>query len=242
MLVDEGERIFDWGLFAMVPFAGRIAEGRFRFDGEDHRLDRNLPPHAIHGTCLDRRWNVLGRSEPGRTSGIGASVALTAALRPGWPFDGEVTQTLALSEHALDMQIEVTAGTAMPVTVGWHPWFRRRLARGEPVELTMPAAAMYERGPTGVPTGVLLRPPPAGPWDDCFTDLSGPPVLRWPGALALTIESSASHVVVYDEPEHAVCVEPQTGPPDAVNLGEAALLDAGATFRAWCRMHWRPAP
>jgi galactose mutarotase-like enzyme len=26
-------------------------------------------------------------------------------------------------------------------------------------------------------------------------------------------------VVVFDEPEHAICVEPQSHPPDAFNLG-----------------------
>jgi aldose 1-epimerase len=77
---------------------------------------------------------------------------------------------------------------------------------------------MYKRDREGIPTGELV---PVGPhpWDDCFTRLGEPAVvLRWPGAIMLTLDTSCSCLVVYDEPEHAICVEPQTGPPDAFNL------------------------
>ena len=44
---------------------------------------------------------------------------------------------------------------------------------------------MYRRDAAGIATGELVPPSP-GPWDDCFTDLRRPPVLRWPGFLELT--------------------------------------------------------
>ena len=36
--------------------------------------------------------------------------------------------------------------------------------------------------------------------------------------------STCDHVVLYDQPRHAICVEPQTGPPDALNHLERATL------------------
>jgi aldose 1-epimerase len=42
----------------------------------------------------------------------------------------------------------------------------------------------------------------------------------------VTIESSCPELVVFDERDDAVCVEPQTHPPDALNLG-AALVEPG---------------
>ena len=77
---------------------------------------------------------------------------------------------------------------------------------------------MYVRDADGIAVPEKVAPP-AGPWDDCFTDLSGPPVLRWPGALGVVIESDCRFVVVYDEPADAICIEPQSGPPDALNHG-----------------------
>jgi aldose 1-epimerase len=47
--------------------------------------------------------------------------------------------------------------------------------------------------------------------------------------------------VVYDEPAHATCVEPQSGPPDAFNLGRARDLEPGASLSARFLWEWVPA-
>lgn len=237
LLVADGQRRFDWGLFPMVPFAGRVGHGRFTFDGREHQLARTLGPHAIHGTLLDRAWEI--EVGPAGGKGAGHEALLQAELGGNWPFEGTVAHRMSLAPDHLRLELEVAAAEPMPVTVGWHPWFRRVIGRGGPLELRFGAGAMYERSATGVPTGALRRPPPPGPWDDCFADLADPPVLVWPGALELTIEHGCSHLVVYDEPEHALCVEPQTGPPDAVNLGEAAVVRPGDPLRTWCSLRWR---
>ena len=75
---------------------------------------------------------------------------------------------------------------------------------------------MELRDDAGIPGGRRVIPPP-GPWDDCFGDLSGPPVIRWPGILSLEIDSSCDYVVVFDEQPGAFCVEPQTAPPSSLN-------------------------
>jgi galactose mutarotase-like enzyme len=75
---------------------------------------------------------------------------------------------------------------------------------------------MLARGPDGIPTGDRVAPP-AGPWDDAFTDLAADPELEWPGQLRLRISSSCAWWVVYSMPEHALCVEPESAPPDALN-------------------------
>jgi aldose 1-epimerase len=92
----------------------------------------------------------------------------------------------------------------------------------------MTGARMYRRDADGIPTGELVAPSP-GPWDDCFTGLSRPPRLRWPGAIDLWMETRCDHWVIYDEPAHAICVEPQTGPPDAFNLGTGVAIATPAT-------------
>jgi aldose 1-epimerase len=76
---------------------------------------------------------------------------------------------------------------------------------------------------TAIPDGELV---PIGPhpWDDCFTGLGDrPAVLRWRGAIRVSVETPCRCVVVFDEPEHAICVEPQSDPPDAFNLGPTVV-------------------
>jgi aldose 1-epimerase len=114
----------------------------------------------------------------------------------------------------------------MPAIGGWHPWWRRRLTRGEAVRLTLPARAMLRRDGEGIATEEQVTPIPSGPWDDCFTGFDGPPVLRWQGAIELAVESDCEWVVVYDEPVESVCVEPQSGPPDALNRSPAVATPA----------------
>jgi aldose 1-epimerase len=65
-----------------------------------------------------------------------------------------------------------------------------------------------------------------------------PPVLRWPGALEVTLRSSCPEWVLFDGPSHAVCLEPQTGPPDAVNLGKASLVVPGRPLAATFEWRW----
>jgi aldose 1-epimerase len=43
--------------------------------------------------------------------------------------------------------------------------------------------------------------------------------------------------VVYSEPEHAICIEPQTGPPDALNIARE-LVTSESPLVAEARIAW----
>ena len=222
----------NYGAFPMAPWAGRIRHGQFRFDGTDYRLPCNQPPHAIHGIARDRRWRVDEASR--------AAAVLSVPLDAPWPFGGRVVQRARLTEDALALRMEVHArDRPMPATCGWHPWwYRTPPGAGHPLEVELHADAMYKRDDEGIATGELgtVTPPP---WDDCFTDLGAPAaVLRWPDAVTVAIETDCSCVVVFTEPEHAICVEPQSGPPDAVNLGEATVVTPDAPLVVHATFRW----
>ena len=225
LLITEGENEIRWGIFPMVPFAGRIARGRFNFDGVDHVLPPRLEGHAIHGTVIDHQWEETGAD------------SITTPLREPWPYAGSVEHSIELSDVALRATLCLRAGERMPATIGWHPWFRRRLDRGRAANLALVADAMYERQDK-LPTGAIV-PPKAPPWDDCFTGVRWPVNLRWPGFGTLEVASDCTHVVVYDEERDALCVEPQTGPPDAPNIGGAAVLEPGDELVATMQLRWR---
>jgi aldose 1-epimerase len=230
LLVTHGDRPMEWGCYPMALFAGRIRDGRFSYEGRSFQLETNLPPNAIHGTVLDRPWQV--------TSAGVDHATLDVDLGRGWPFGGRVDQSIALTPTAVTARLELVADEPMPAWLGWHPWFRRALASGGPVELDFSAARMYRRGDDGLPTGELVDPTP-GPWDDAFTDIRRSPRLTWPGVLSLEMESSAPVWVVYDERPHAVCIEPQTAPPDAVNLSGVPLPIAAPGRSISVSMAWR---
>lgn len=220
-----------WGSFAMAPWAGRIRHGRFRFLDDDVRLEVNHgdgtgtgggpihPPvsipdgpvdgqhrlrHSIHGTTFFRTWtiDVLGHER------VELHCPLGGAL--GWPYGGVARQVIEVSTSGMVFSLCVEATDAVfPATAGWHPWFTK------PTRLEWTPLAMYEQDDIGLPTGRLVTPP-AGPWDDCFV-ARGPAVLHYDRAIApqVTVTSDCDHLVVFDRLDHATCVEPQSGPPDA---------------------------
>lgn len=223
-----------WGCYPMVPWAGRVRDGRFTFAGAEHRLPLDAPPHAIHGTGYRRPWTVAG---PGR---------LRLDLDEDWPFGGHAEVAVTLAGAALHLDLTVVAGSVpMPAVIGWHPCLRRRLERGEVAQPTVAATAMWARDPAGIPTGALVPVPP-GPWDDAFAGVTEPPRVRWPGAIDLTLAAEAPTWVVYDEDPAMVCVEPQSAPPDAFNQVPPVLAPGGSsTLRltlAWSTAVGTPGP
>lgn len=202
---------FLWGSFPMVPWAGRVRNGRFVVGRTTYQLPINLPPHAIHGTVADAVWEVEDIRR--------RSVRLSCSLGPAWPFAGRVTQTIELqgngrTEGAVRSWLCVEShGERFPAQVGWHPWFADN---GHPPQLLFAAQAMYVRDRAGIPTGNTVQPGPH-PWDDCFAGVADAPRLRYGDGLELELSSDCNHWVVY-EPGHAVCVEPQSGPPNGFAL------------------------
>ena len=215
-----------WGAYPMAPYAGRIRNGVFSFAGRQHSLPLRAPPHAIHGTTFNRPWREEGPGE------------LSIDLGPDWPFAGEARQRFALDPDGLDLELCVLSHeVSFPASLGFHPWFARRLNRGDPLELHFSAREMYSKDESGIATPLRV-PPKQPPWDDCFTALDSAPQLHWPGALVLDIQSETDHWVVYDEPTHAICVEPMTGPPDALNIAPR-LVTAEEPLCLKTRFAWR---
>ena len=227
VLVTEGSGDTEWGCYPMVPWAGRVRDGRFVIDGRTHQLPQNLPPHALHGTVFGEQWSSHDDG------------TLRCSLGHHWPWSGDVRSMVTLDAEGLTWRMEVHAGdSAFPAVVGWHPWFRRTLADNSVGSLSFEPHAMLTRDATGIPTGERV-PPTSGPWDDCFTGVDTNPRVRWTNGLEVELSSTCSHWVVYDEPAHAICVEPQSGPPDAFNLGEAEWVRPGQPLVHTMTLRWR---
>jgi aldose 1-epimerase len=216
---DDGfDAAIAWGAYPMVPWAGRIRDGRFTFEGTPWQLPPSLGPHAIHGVGFLRAWEVVARGERSLT------LALALGEGPDWPFGGRVVQHIEVTPDRLRLEMRLTAGPrAMPMPVlGWHPWFRK-LER-----FTFEPNAYYPRDAEGIATLPLAAPP--GPKDDCY--LCDAPVVLWRDGQQMVLRAEGDHWVYYDETPHATCFEPQSGPPDAFNL-RAEVLPAGGEVSTW---------
>ena len=214
-----------WGLFPMVPWAGRIRHGRFTFRGREYALPVEPDGHAIHGVGCSSEWTVTH-------SGAGhVRLALELPTDRRWPFGGHVVQDVSVVTDRLLLSMEVTADDqAFPVSFGWHPWFRT------PDRVDFHPARMYRRDHEGIAVDELVAVQP-GPWDDCFTNTL--PIGLTVDGVDLRLTSDCTRWVVFDELPHATCVEPQTGPPDAFTL-EPRVLEPGQSHSAWFQIELVP--
>ena len=114
-----------YAAFPMVPFVGRIIDGRFAHDGTMVQLHANMPPepHAIHGHGWQDCWKII------------SSTQSTATLRyahksDAWPWDYVAEQVFKVVDNGIDLTISVTnhGATPMPAGLGWHPYFDREEA------------------------------------------------------------------------------------------------------------------
>ncbi|MFE4467137.1 aldose 1-epimerase [Oerskovia sp. NPDC056781] len=136
----------------MFPFANRIANGTYVFDGVTHHAPPVAPgeTQTMHGFARVLDWEIVpedrGALRGGGTDGTGApgdanrtgevteaeSVALALATEirgadlDGYPFDLETRIRFELTERTLDVawSFRNVGLSAAPVTAGWHPYFR----------------------------------------------------------------------------------------------------------------------
>ena len=214
LLVTAGESPFDWGLYPMVPYAGRVRDAILRHGGASHQLPVNAAPHSMHGTAVHRAWEVR--------SFTGDGVLLSTDLGPHWPFPGSVDHLVRVTPIGLACELTVACGTVdMPAQVGWHPWFRK------PCTAAFEAAEMLVRDTHGIVT-TDRAPAPSSNLDDCVVGMVAPPRITVDG-ITVEIRSDCDHWVIYDMSPVGTCIEPQSGPPNGIN-DDPFVMSAGATL------------
>ncbi len=233
VLVSDGDDALSWGCYPMVPYAGRVRDAVVHMHDTAHPLPAIAPPHALHGIVLATPWTVLEHTNT-------RAVLLTDLDLP-WPVAGTVRHEITVDDDVLTLRLEVNAHDDMPCQVGWHPWFVR------PDSYTVPFRRLWPRDEHGITATHSVEHDPdqlrigadLGAYDDCFSDPASPISLTHdlPG-LEMTLDSDCSHWVVFDQPDHAVCIEPQSGPPNGVN-DHPLWLGFGESLTRTFRIGWR---
>jgi aldose 1-epimerase len=235
------------GSFPLVPFAGRISEGRFRLAGREVRLPPNLPGEtdAIHGQGWRNAWQVAAREQ--------ATAALVFDHPAGaWPWDYRAKQTFTLTSNALVQRLSVTNTSLdpMPAGLGVHPYF----PRDDETRLRAEVGGVIVSARD--PPAPL---PPAWDWrgeglvtefvDNQFVGWTGAARIVWPRrnlTVAITCDPATPYLVIYAPGgrDH-LCVEPVSHRLDAVNRSPGgsddgmALLEPGQTSSMTVTFTWR---
>lgn len=242
--------VLDHACFPLVPYSSRIRHGRFRFGSREVLLPLNFGahPHSIHGHGWQCSWMVVTQKAH--------KVTLHYKHAPdAWPWAYRASQTITLDDNGLSLELSVTnlADSAMPIGLGFHPYFPRARAARLKANVSsfwlmdddvMPVECVKLPASLDLPNGVALAD---SVLDNGFEGWDGIARIDWPASgigLDLSASPLLSRLVVYAPAgQDFFCVEPVSHMTDAFNraAGGAAdtgmhVLAPGETLTAWMRL------
>ncbi|MFC4525739.1 aldose epimerase [Dyella halodurans] len=141
----------------MVPFANRIADARYSFDGEAHDLQPGVEGAqraARHGFVRGVDFDITELSADAQAARVTfATQAIRPGLHPGYPFaiDLAVTYTLDAAGLTLQASMRNVGDRAAPCFFGWHPYFRLGDSPVDSWILQVPAAAVVRTDSDYIP-------------------------------------------------------------------------------------------
>jgi aldose 1-epimerase len=246
-----GEELLDGdGIPLLYPWANRLAAFEYVFLGKRVTLGRDSPliqPDEnglpIHGLLF--RWPDWHVEEAARELSATLDFGAHAELLRFFPFPHELVIGVRVDGARLEIDTTVNAnqGAAVPVSFGFHPYFRLPGApRGE-WRIEIPVRERLVLDDRMIPTGA--REPVAGldgplgdrSFDDGFASLEAGRPFALEGAgrrLEVRFEDGFPFAQVYSPPgAEFICFEPMTAPTDALSTGaDLPIVEPGEAFSA----------
>lgn len=249
----------EWsGLPLLYPWANRLTRECFEVLGRQvdvrgvpgvARDERGLPIHgsftAIPGWQVEVLLADATRALCNARFDLGADPAQLA----GFPFPHEVSVFVVVGPDGVRITTTVHAnrGVDVPVSFGWHPYFRLPGAARSDLRLVLPPRDHLELDQRLIPTGAATHEPaatielePRGGlvvFDDAWEVAEHARVVledrRGMRRLAVVFEGGYHVLVVYAPVgRDVVCLEPMVTRTNALVDGGFPVVPAGGTYRA----------
>jgi aldose 1-epimerase len=217
------------GVAVLMPFAGRVRNGRYIFEGTTYQLPVSRDGHALHGFAKDARWVVASKNAH--------AVTLRSRLKSsGYPgiLDARITYSIRPRSFSTECVVTNVAARNCPFVAGFHTNFHARNWRIETTGLVHRYALADRYFPTGkTETFSFEEVSPGTRLDDCFK-VAGTIRLKDESSTFLITRKGMPYLVVYNGTTRnsSVAIEPYTGLDDAYNNGIGlSVLRPGQSFR-----------
>lgn len=239
------------GIPFMGPWANRLDELGFYANGKHYVFNMELGnirgPRPIHGLLTAApRWRVVEARSDGNAAWL--TSRLEFYREPSWmaqfPFAHTIDMTYRLSGGALEVitRIENLSSEAMPVSIGYHPYFQLTDSPRDEWTISIGARTQWLLSPDKIPTGQTrpmtgMFPDPQRialrdfDLDDVFGDL----VRDSSGRAAMSVKGHAQQLDVVLGPNYRaaviyapkgqnfICVEPMAAITNAMNMAHRGL-------------------
>jgi aldose 1-epimerase len=242
------------GIPLLYPWANRLASLHYRVAGHDVELnpafpllhfdEHGLPMHGIPWGQL--KWEILEAKKDSLLARLDWNQPDFLAV---FPFAHNVQIAAKVDSDSLTLQTTVfaSAGSPVPISFGFHPYFGiPHLSRTE-WRLQTPAMQRLSLDSRGIPTGAQESfAPMAAPlgdktYDDGFALLDQQSSFMLSGGrLSITVsflEGFSYAQVFAPSGKDFIALEPMTAPANALASGQGLrILESGGQFRASFRI------
>ncbi len=200
------ERKTHGGMALLIPYANRVKDGTYIWEGKKYELPRNAEGNAIHGLIMDKVFDVKFKGKN--------RITLEYVLdHPGYPSTLRITVTYSVVFNLIDVFITVKneGEISAPLVVGAHPYFIVR-GRWSIIPSRVRRCLMENKIPNGsVEDFTIIQKD----YDDCFIIEDREVILKSDYSTVTIEKSEMDYIQIYTGEPNAVAVEPMSGAPDA---------------------------
>ena len=134
---------------ALLPWPGRIEDGRYVFNGATYQTPLSEPPthNAIHGLTRWANWRVVNHEAHRLT------MELTLHAQVGYPFVLLLQEHYTLTSRGLEVQTAARniGSTPLPYGAGHHPYFTVGTESANTAVLHVPARSYFRVTERSIP-------------------------------------------------------------------------------------------
>jgi aldose 1-epimerase len=212
----------------LFPFANRIKDGRYEFDGTIYQFDINEPDNnnALHGLVYNKPFELIDEKIT-ETYAVVKLVYHEKLKDKGFPFTYSIYLEYILGENSLDFSVEIknTGIKPFPFTLGWHPYFLSDDLCNS--TFIFDSSSKLKLDDRNITEGIVPNDKTVGFkvndqfLDDCFILESNTVLFSTPSYI-LTLKSSENecYLQLYTPPHpNTIAIEPTTGVSDSFSNG-----------------------
>jgi aldose 1-epimerase len=251
------------GIPFLAPWANRLDQDAYWANGRKYLLNpdavtlrRDQNGHPIHGLLLFADWQVAGLHAD--QDGAEVTSRLEFWKHPEWmaqfPFAHTIEMTYRLAAGVLEVRttIENHSLEAMPLVIGFHPWYQIPDVPRDEWTIHLPVGDHYTLSSAFIPTGETtpvdladLTPLVGRQFDDVYGGVKLPDEFRVEAKgrrISVRFGPRFPIAVVYaPQGRNVVCFEPMTAITNAFNLAHAGAyrgLQSIAPGGKWTESFW----